>query len=185
MAGFSRSLLVALVVCCNFWTVSPAHGADTAKSPLSVWSGLFHYVGGAKERTLIEAAIEEATEGLNEVMKRAARMRLEEVSRPYKAVRFEYLGDRFQSWIDGIGPWVSGVAGELIKERGRDGQRVEVSHYVGPTKLVQVIRTRQGQRTNVYSMSKDKKHMTLDVRIDGDKLPETVRFKLSYERDKG
>ena len=140
------------------------------------------YAGGDEGRAAVEAAIEDAIEGMSPMVRGIARRRLREANVIMDEIGFSLAGDPLRaSYVGGriIETPASGAAVDWVDPFG---DTVKVSQRWSDRALVQHMFDDDGSRTNVYRFSEDGQRMTMSVTIEASRLPAPIRYRLEYRR---
>lgn len=170
-------------------TGSSALADDTAPkaeaSPTAArdrFTGSYTYVGGEAQKAALEKAIEKATDSMFFATRGIARSRLRDKTQIRSVVGFSFGGGNITSTATGITPAVSPESGSPVPYKS-GGDTVQLSQKLNANgQLVQSFTADDGGRTSTYVLSADGKTLTVNLVIQSKKLPEPVRYTLSYRR---
>ena len=130
----------------------------------------------------IKKAIEAGVKKVNFVIRSMARSRLTNVNPAVKRVAIERANDAITVTFDERKPVRMPTDGSTIKWTREDGQIYDVQLQQKDEQLVQTFKNEEGQRTNTYKLSPDGKTLTLEVELRSERLPEPVRYQLTFAR---
>jgi len=180
--------LVLLFVLTSTWQGN-AHAQPTAESgevsPSTIrtlFSNSFIFVGGAKERTALDEAIERSLDGMIFIAKPIARPKLRKASRILPSFSFEFPEGWIRSLTPGNPVAMSRDSGEVARFTSGDGEQLRLSQRFLGLKLVQDFSSSEGTRRNEYSISPNGSTMGLTVTITSSKLPQPLVYKLTYQK---
>ncbi len=153
---------------------------QTAANKLGVaLSGAWDYRDGDAGRERIAAAIEAATASLDPLSRKIASERLEASLEPTDQIHVTLDAQRAEVDL-GRGPAISGELGEWSDWTSDEGEAFRVHHEVRKGKLIQQMKSEHTQVVRSFSV---KAHaLTVSVRIDDDRLGDTIRFSLGYAK---
>ncbi len=150
---------------------------------LEDFAGDYEFSGGDEERARLDAAIDEVVSAMVPLTRRIARNRIRAEVRVDERVRIETPGDdqvriAFPQWETPPLP----LGGEPVRGRGRDRRAARMSAELDGERLVFDMHTGRGRLENWFTLSPDRQHLFMQVRITSDRLPAAIRYTLSYRR---
>lgn len=133
-----------------------------------------------KEQAQRYAAIDEATKGMNRIFRGRVREMLRAKTVPQSGFSLSDNGDQITlAGQDRRVTFKTDGSTKLVKsERGTATVRAKRENG----KLTVTSQAQNGVQTTVYSLSKDKTHLVLEVTVAGGRLPDPVKFKATYHR---
>jgi hypothetical protein len=165
---------------------APSPSASAAASPTAArdrFAGTYTFSGGDKERKEIDAAIDRAISGLFFAAKPFAVSQLHAKTAVKNSVGFSFANGKVTSTASDALPAVSPDDGTSVPYKV-DGENLRISQTVNASgHLLQIFSSAQGSRTNDYTLSADAKTLTMTVTIASGKLPQPVRYALTYTRN--
>ncbi len=158
----------------------PAEQAPSARDRLV---GSFAHAGGQKDITARDAAIDKATDSMFFAIKGVARSKLREKTPVRATVGIAFSNGNIVVSVTGEPAATSPENGSAVAYKNADGQTSKLSQKLtADGKLVQTFAGENGTRTNALSISPDGKTLTMAVSIESSKLPQAVRYTLTYRR---
>lgn len=159
-------------------------GSATASEPTGVqaFHGSYKFVGGAKEKAKIDAAIDAATEDMFPGIRGIARSRIRDGNKAWPRTEITVAGKFIKIEQVGHRAVTAPSNGVAVPVRSKHGDRAKVTHKLEGGKLVQKLVADEGGRSNTYKLSQDGKTLKVTVRIWSKRLPEDVVYHLTYER---
>jgi hypothetical protein len=165
------------------WTLSAVGSEASAFDAPSEGAGLewnHRYAGGEQGRAAIEAAIDDATEGMSPLIRGVARRRLREANPIIDELGFSLRGDPLRASYVGGRIIETPASGEAVDWVDPFGDTVKVSQRWSDRELVQHMSDGNGSRTSVYRFSDDGRRMTMSVKIESPRLPKPISYRLDY-----
>lgn len=142
------------------------------------WDG--DYVLDPDRSDNLKAAIAKATESLNFAMKPIMRKKLEGSEKP--ALRLNILrGSAVTMQVEKNLPFTASP-GNPAKWKRLDGEAFEVSCEDQAPGFALSFRQDDVVRTQAYRLSEDGRTLAIDVTLRNPKLPEPLRYKLTYRK---
>jgi hypothetical protein len=143
-------------------------------------TGVWKHSQDANEQTQRYAAIDEATKGMNRMMRGRAREMLRAKTVPQSGLSLNDNGDRitFAGQNRRVTFKTDGSPTRVQSERGTATVRAKRENG----KLVVTSQAQNGVQTTVYSLSEDQKRLVLNVTVSGGRLPNPVKFRTTYHR---
>lgn len=167
----------------------PAAGQDPASEAIlrERFAGEWRYDGSATEgRRIIARAIDRGVEDMFFLARGIARGRLEDANRFSPTVRFRFPTGRIAITFERRFTYDTPDDGRWTMVTDPQGEQVSCSQRFVRGRIVQVFRTDEGARTNVFELFRDAQRLQFLVDVDGDALPQPVRYRLDYHRaDRG
>jgi len=163
---------------------APEPAPPPAPPPITAadFDGSFRYAGGSSQRSDLADAIEHTVEQLSAMIQGMARRRLTEANEVDKTIDISISGDKITtSFASGL-KLTCVIDGSAVRTKGTGGERLDVRVRAKGSKLVQHLQGKQGARTIVYVLSKDRKRLTVHHKITAKRLPEPLTYRLSYSR---
>lgn len=159
--------------------VSAASSAHAEGGPRA-WSGKFTYAGGEPQKEAIRRAIEKATADMGPLTRHIARLRLSQETKPDPRLRI--VVDDHSVGVAAKSMWRSPLDGSVRVVRDSDGDAYRISQRFERDRLFQMIRDESLVIQNVFALSPDGKALDIHVRVTHDRIPEPLRYRLSYRR---
>ena len=178
MAGSRRDFLV----CTGGLAALLLPGTSLAgPDGLHSFAGTYKYSGGKKQIDELHAAIDEVCEEMNFVFRQFARPKLVKSLEPVKTAEFTFTGRQAKLVRPGI-PTMEGVVdGGRFAWKDPEGRKSTVTFREGDKALLVRVKQKDGlSRLNWHFRPGG--GLTLRASIDHDKLPKTLKYKLSYKR---
>jgi hypothetical protein len=143
-------------------------------------TGVWKHSQDANEQAQRYAAIDEATKGLNRMMRGRAREMLRAKTVPQSGLSLNDNGDRitFTGQNHRVTFNTDGSPTVVQNERGTATVRAKRENG----KLIVTSQAQNGVQTTVYSVSEDRTRLILDVSVTGGKLKNPFKFRTTYHR---
>jgi hypothetical protein len=161
---------------------TPAAPAAPAPDPHATYAGTFSYVGGQRETTELDHAIDRAVDGMFFVAAAVARGRLHGKNPVYNHVALQFPSGQIAIAFDGRAPYTSPENGGRVQARDLAGDPVRVSQHWENGHVVQVIATDAGYRRNDFILSADGHTLTMRVEMVSPSLPHHLNYSLTFHR---
>ena len=145
------------------------------------FAGNFGYVGGEKQNAAREAAIEQATDSMSFITRPIARSRLKDKTKIRPTIGFSFGGGNITATASDVAPVVSPENGSPGSYKS-GGDTLKVVQKISGGQLVQQFVAEDGGRTSVFSLSADGKTLNVHITVTSSKLPEPVKYNLTYQR---
>ncbi len=146
------------------------------------FAGTWRYRGSPGEgRALIGRAIDRATDDMFFVTRGTARKRLRDKNRFSRDLEIAFPPGRIRVGFDMI-TYETSADGRAVRVPTPDGETASLSQRHEDGRLVQIFRTDEGRRTNVFTLTQGGDTLRYDVRVDSGQLPRPVRYRLMYRR---
>jgi len=142
------------------------------------WDGDFALDPDRSDNVL--EAIKKATESQNFAMKAILRKKLEGSEKPAQILNL-LKGSAVTLKVDKNLPFTT-AQGSTTKWKRNDGEAFEVGLEPQDSGFALVFRQDEVVRTQKFSLSEDGRTLTVDVTLRTPKLPEPLRYKLTYRR---
>ena len=140
------------------------------------------FANPAQSEAAIDAAIEAVVAKMSFFTRPFARAEVKAASPTFRRVRIESATDAITVTFD-VGKPVrtpaDGSAGQWTRD---DGQIYEVQAHFLEGRLLQSFKNPGGTRVNTFALSPDGRTLTIDVVLSSERLPEPVRYRLTFER---
>lgn len=170
--------------------VAPTPKIDPAPTPptpppltVADFAGKYRYVGGERQRKMLEQAIEGAAQELSIVIRKIGRKRLTETNPIDPTLEIVVTGDRVKTIFSKSGfDAECKVDGPSVSYTSKKGKKLKVRIRQSKNKLVQSIADSDGVKTTVFVLSKDRKRLTVHHKVTADRLDSPMTYKLSYTR---
>lgn len=187
----TATLLVAAIACTTD-TASVANAsargaadaimAATDPGPTAI-AGNYRYSGGDKQREQLIEAIEAVVADMNFIARPIARKRLRESNLPSAELHLVFSDDEITIARPGRPTVSAPLDGSMVVWKSPDGDEFEVRHrLVGDHRLVQEFVGDGNRSENIFALDPDGSRLTVQTTITADRLPETLRFSMSYRR---
>jgi hypothetical protein len=165
---------MCVAVCIFIGVVQQGFAQDAALT------GVWKHSQDANEQAQRYAAIDEATKGMNRMMRGRAREMLRAKTVPESGLNLSDGGNRvtFAGQNHRVTFNTDGSPTRVQSERGTATARAKRENG----KLVVTSQAQNGVQTTVYSLSKDRTRLVLDVSVSGSKLKNPVKFRTTYHR---
>ena len=155
--------------------------AVAADHPMLSFAGKYRYAGGEKQVSKLHAAIDEVCAEMNFVFRQFAQPRLQKSLEPVATVDFRISGSQIAIVRPGI-PTIEGpVDGSRFSWNDKRGVKSTVIfRWVDDT--LQVSIKQSDGKSMLKWRFQDEGRLTLNMKIEHDKLPSSLRYSLSYKR---
>jgi hypothetical protein len=163
-------------------SAEPAQPASPPPITSADYHGNYRYAGGNTQRDEVAAAIEATIEQLPKALHGIARKRLTQANPVDGTIDIVIAGDKITTTFEAGFHATCVIDGPAVDTRGKDGEKLAVRVQAKGSKLVQVLQGKEGARTIVYTLSADRKKLTVHHKITADRLPEPLTYRLSYSR---
>lgn len=182
MKSSTFCLLVSIV--CSAASVAHADPpAAPAESPRDRLAGSFVFAGGAKEVAAKDAAIEKATESMSILTRGLARSKLREKTPVRNAIGISFGNGNIAVTADSTAPAVSPESGSAVSYKSDEGTASKLSQKVtADGRLAQSFVSDNGTRATTYTLAADGKTLSAAFTIQSDRLPQPIRYVLTYRR---
>ena len=130
----------------------------------------------------VEAAIEGVVTDLSFVTRPLARNRLKETNTPPQEVHIAYSSAEVVITLAAPNPPKLPLDGRKVDWTASDGEVVPVDAKLFDGAIVETFHGKQGSRENRFSLSKDGKTLTMDVRIESSHLNRPLTYRLVFLR---
>ena len=162
--------------------VMAAHSTVHASDDFSRFNGTFVYSHEASEEQGRIQAIEDVVQQLNFVIRAYARKRISDRLKPYQTLAFQFHGETLATRFDDYPERKTPLDGRRVyfkDTKGRDA-------FIQRTRDRALIHERGGRdgnvRTSVYRFSEDGQTLFVDVTIESVRLPDAIRYRLTYKK---
>lgn len=188
MERIMKSRLSLLALCLALGAVVPTTALADDPKPADAtaardkFAGNFGYVGGEKQNAAREAAIEKATDSMSFITRPIARSRLKEKTQIRQNIGFAFGGGNITMTASDVAPAVSPENGSPGSYKSGSDTLKLVQKINGNGQLVQQFIAEDGGRTSVFSLSADGKTLNVSITVTSSKLPEAVKYNLTYQR---
>ena len=163
-------------VCCLLASV--ISGAP-AFAPVDRFTGRYVLVRNQSED--IQQAIERSVARMNFLVRPIARRQLRQKTILSSSFAMERSDDFLRVTLAGEPTLLLPLSGATVSWKAPDGETVQVCLVPG-SDLVQIFKSKQGQRENRFTLSPDRELITMSVRITSRELPRPVEYRLVYRR---
>ncbi len=133
-----------------------------------------------RSRTPVDAAIERSLSKMSPLIRWIARGKLRAATPVAPTVTLalgEALSVSMVGWT-----FTAPASGSAVRAKAPDGSPVEVSHQCSEGRLIQRLTNEDGTRENRFELSADGQTLTMHTTLVGPRLPEPVRYQLTYAR---
>jgi hypothetical protein len=156
--------------------------AEAQSDPHAMFTGQFHFAGGARERAALDAALEREVQGMFFAIRPIARSRLRALNPAYASVTIRFVNGNIEMVLPGAPFFRSPESGASIAWTAEDGNPAHLSQRFDGTRIVQSIVASNGSRRNTYTVSPDGQTLTMSVYITAGQLPGPLAYTLTYRR---
>ena len=170
----NAGLAACFALICGLLPIPEAHAQQAALQ------GIFVNDGGSID--IIKSAIEAGTASLNFVSRSGTRSRLTKTNLPYQKIEIFRSADQVSIKFDRGKPITTPTDGRSIKWTREDGQELDVEGNWRAVELVQVLKSRDEERVNTFSLSPDGNRMQLDVVLSSPQWAAPIKYTLMYRR---
>lgn len=163
---------------------TPAAAVDTpAPEDLERFMGSYQYVDGARDRRSWSQGVERSVNSLNVMIRGFAAGQIRQSVRPERRIAFEEAGAgrvrvRFDDWVS---PPMS-PTGATRQTTDWQGNSTRFSLHLRGEQLVVRSAASPGTRESFFSLSPDNAYLFMQVRVGSSRLPESIRYTLTYRR---
>lgn len=175
-----RFSLTAAMVGLSIVAMSASAVAQEA-DPAAQFTGTFKYAGGQKQKASLVTAIEAATDDMNFIVRPIARSRLKDTQYAYKKLTISISGGKVSISRDGAKPIVTTNGGSVMWTR-EDDSKFKVTQKLSGNKLTQSYVAEEGSRYNTFILNKSGEVMTMRVKVVSPKLPQPLKYSLTYKK---
>jgi hypothetical protein len=130
----------------------------------------------------INEVIETAVEKMNFVTRDIARGRLEKLNPAYHKVAITSSANEISVTVDNQPPLRTPAKGAPVAWVGPDGGKVNASMQLTGRLLAQTFTSADGRRVNDYTLSPDRRTLTMQVTETSPRLSQTITYKQVYRR---
>jgi hypothetical protein len=148
---------------------------------LAAFAGTYRYVGGKNQVEKLEKAVEEACEGMNFVVRPLAQPRIVKSLYPVATVNFRVSGSQTSIARPGIPTMTGDPDGGRFSWVDKRGLKSKVSFDWKGSTLRVVVKQSDGYSVVDWRFS-DGGRLGFRMKIEHDKLTNTLRYGLSYKR---
>jgi hypothetical protein len=142
--------------------------------------GTYVFSGAAAEKRGRLAAIEDATDELFIAFRGVAERRLRKGTRIDKTMTFQHQGQRV-SVAYGQLVYTLRLGAPPVEAVGNGGEKIWASAHEADGALVVEFRSKRGGRTDTFFVD-FQGNLVVHVRVWSDRLPESVRYTLTYHK---
>jgi hypothetical protein len=161
------------------------HGLDSTlaahtkgDAALDTLAARYGFVGGERERTALEKAIEAVVEHMNLFVRDIARSRLRDTNRVASSLVIQRDGPRITVSLDDR-TYSAELGGAPVTVRGSTGDSLRLTHRLHGQRLVQTFEGERGSRINTFYVDGEGR-LRLDVVVRSPQLPRDLLYRLSY-----
>lgn len=154
--------------------------ADLARADAPRWTGTF--ANPAQSEAAIDAAIERVVSQMSFFTRSVARAEVKGASPAFTRVEIETAPDAITVTFEARKPVRTPASGDTIRWTRDDGVEFDVHGRLGDDAFRQSFVNGSGTRLNVFTLSPDGRTLNLDVELSSDRLPEPIRYRLTFER---
>lgn len=146
------------------------------------FEGEWRYDGSdAQGRRIIANAIDRGVEDMFFLARGIARGRLEDANRFSPTLRFAFPADRIAITFERRFSYSTPADGSWRRVTDPEGETVSCSQRFSRGRIVQVFRSDEGTRTNVFHTVSEQR-LRFHVTLEADALPAPIRYRLDYRR---
>ena len=167
---------IALALAALALTPTPGFAAP----PGAAFTGTWTYVEDAQETKRRQAAIEAATQDLSVFVRGQARERLRTRTTPPPLLKLVVDGEQLEL-TRGAASMTLGLGG-APKTVEVDGDRAVLSARLEGDRIVVTSQGDNGERVSTYTLASDTKHLTVSVRLRGERLGQPIVYRETYVR---
>lgn len=129
----------------------------------------------------VEKAIEACVARMNFVTRAVARPRLKKTNIPYERISIATDASTVTVVYGAKGKRITTPSdGKVASWTREDGETFQISHALAGSKLVEVFRSKDGQKRTDFSVSDDRSTLSLEVTVSSPRLPEPLAYRLVY-----
>ena len=130
-----------------------------------------------------DAAIEKATESMFFATRGIARSKLRDHTLVRATLSFAFANGTVTIGTSDTPPTVSPDNGTTVDYKNRDGDTMKLSQKLAPDgRLTQSLSTDAGGRVATFVLSADGKTLAVTHVLSSSKLPQPIRYTLTYQR---
>ncbi len=144
--------------------------------------GTYRYAGGSSQRQRLKDAIDSAVQQLNALIRGIGRRRLNESNQIRDQIKISVDGDKVTTTFTPGGTLTTTLGAPAIPWTTDTGNAVKAKAKMVKGRLVQDFKSEDGARRSVYTLDKSGDTLTLSVTISSDRLPEPLKYALTYKR---
>jgi hypothetical protein len=163
-------------------TTAPPEPAAPPPLTIADYHGRYRYTGGSTQTAARDAAIEVTVDALASAIRGIARRRLTGTNPIENSIEIIVAGDQVTTTFESGVTATCTVDGGTVDARDIEGGKLRVRVRWQNGKLVQQMQGKGGARTTVYTLSSDRKRLTVHHKITSPRLPEPLVYKLSFTR---
>ena len=171
MTLFRRAAVLCGVLIC---------AAGLARAGDAPWTGAF--ANPEQSEAAIDAAIERVVAKMSFVTRPFARAEVKAASPTFRRVLIETAADAITVSFDVGEPVRTPSDGSPGRWTRDDGDVYEVQASVVDGRLRQSFSNAGGSRVNTFELSPDGRTLTIYVVVSSDRMPEPVRYQLTFQR---
>lgn len=161
----------------------PTSAAPPPAGSRERFAGTFLYIGGEKEVAARNAAIEKATEDMFFAIRGTARSKLRDRTEVKASVRFAFGSGNISVVTPGEAAAVSPERGTAVAYQASNGTPLQLSQRLTRDgKIEQFFVSDSGTRSVVFALSTDGVTLSVVHTLTSSKLPQPVRYTLTYRR---
>jgi hypothetical protein len=144
--------------------------------------GTYTLEGSSAATKTISEAIDAAVDGMGFISKRIARNELRKKNLPPpQQITISFTKAEVNVTTELAGTIQTPINGVFVKKVVR-GDKLDVSTRWKDGKLERTFRTGKGERVNTYSLSNEKRTLTMGVTVTSSRLPRHLLYELNYRR---
>lgn len=163
-------------------TPAPTGETAAAQPAAPKIDGKYRFVGGEKEQKALEEAIEGVVQEMLFIKRPIARGRLKDRNKVASAWVFTTAGGQIRSTAEGIMSWSSPENGGPADVKTSTGDDAKLTQKAVDNKLIQIFKTKEGQRESIFTLGDDGQTLTMAVTLVSEQLPAPLKYTLTYKR---
>lgn len=140
------------------------------------------YLNATPNADVIAQAIEVVVAKMSFIKRPIARGRLGKTNPLYRRIEISQTATDIRVRFDERTPVAMPLDGRIVKWTREDGEVFDVSARLQGSELTQAFQAEDGLRVNRFSLSPDGNGLTLQVTLSSPRLPEAVKYTLTYRR---
>ena len=181
---FRRALPAAAILSLAALVALPASAIDhPGREDLGRFIGSFGYVDGARDRRSWEEGVQRTVSSLNVMIRGFAEGRIRESVRPERRIAFEPSdGDRVRVRFDDWASPPMSLSGGQRQATVWQGNATRLSVRLRGERLTVRSAAEPGTRESFFTLSPDNAYLFMQVRVSSSRLPESIRYTLTYRR---
>ena len=140
------------------------------------------FVGETQADAEIGKAIEAVVAKMNFITRPIARGRLMKTNPAYRRVEIVSAAGEFSVKFDDRAAVQAPLNGQSVEWMREDGEKFELTASRQGDRILQTFKSKDGRRSNRFSLSPDRDTLTMEVTIESEQLPAPIHYSMIFLR---